>query len=531
MMLSPSNPRLLVFVIAYHAEKSLVSVLERIPASVFQDYRCEILVVDDASTDNTFQIGKAWKAAHPNIPITVLRNEYNQGYGGNQKVGYAYAISERFDFVAMVHGDGQYAPEELPRLVEPLANDQADAVFGSRMMVPGAARKGGMPLYKYVGNRILSRLQNALLGAKLSEFHSGYRVYRVSALQQVAFQLNSNEFHFDSEIIVQFLNARLRILELPIPTYYGDEICRVNGMKYAKDVMRVTLQNVAHNLGILYQRRFDTNPEDNRHYSLKLDFPSSHRYAIDAVPPGARVLDIGAGPGGIAKELLAKGCEVAVVDQHPVEEDVQAVKVIVQDLDQPVTFDVSPYSHLLLLDVIEHLHRPERFLEDLRTGFTHAPKTVIITTPNIAFLPERLMLALGQFNYGKAGILDVTHTRLFTFRSLLRLLRDSGFRIKSVRGIPAPFPKAVGDGVIGRQALKANLWLIRLSRSLFSYQIYIEAETTPNAAFVLRNARRRALEDNGGALNGGAAPNGSTTESGSDSAQGAGSRTPPVARA
>ena len=217
MMISPSNPRLLVFVIAYHAEKSLVSVLERIPATIFQDYRCEILVVDDASTDNTFRIGKAWKAAHPDIPITVLRNEYNQGYGGNQKVGYAYAITEKFDFVAMVHGDGQYAPEELPRLVEPLANGQADAVFGSRMMVPGAARKGGMPLYKYVGNRILSRLQNALLGSNLSEFHSGYRVYRVSALQQVAFQLNSNEFHFDSEIIVQFLNARLRILELPIP--------------------------------------------------------------------------------------------------------------------------------------------------------------------------------------------------------------------------------------------------------------------------------------------------------------------------
>ena len=166
-------------------------------------------------------------------------------------------------------------------------------------------------------------------------------------------------------------------------------------MKYAKDVMRVTLQNVAHNLGILYQRRFDTNPEDNRHYSLKLDFPSSHRYAIDAVPPGARVLDIGAGPGGIAKELVAKGCEVAVVDRHPVEEDVQGVKVIVQDLDQPVTFDVSPYSHLLLLDVIEHLHRPEQFLEDLRKGFTHVPKTVIITTPNIAFLPERLMLRDG----------------------------------------------------------------------------------------------------------------------------------------
>ena len=238
MTMSSSNPRLLVFVIAYHAEKSLVSVLERIPASIFQEYRCEILVVDDASTDNTFGIGKAWKAAHPNIPITVLRNEYNQGYGGNQKVGYAYAITEGFDFVAMVHGDGQYAPEELPRLVEPLASGEADAVFGSRMMVPGAARKGGMPLYKYVGNRILSGFQNALLGSNLSEFHSGYRIYSVDMLRSIPFQLNSNDFHFDTENIIQLHNARARIVELPIPTYYGDEICRVNGLKYAKNVAK-----------------------------------------------------------------------------------------------------------------------------------------------------------------------------------------------------------------------------------------------------------------------------------------------------
>ena len=495
MTASSPSPRLLVFVIAYHAEKTLESVLERIPTSVFERYRCEVLVVDDASKDNTFGIGKAWKEAHPDIPVTVLKNEYNQGYGGNQKVGYTYAINEGFDYVAMVHGDGQYAPEELPRLVEPLVKGEADAVFGSRMLVPGAARKGGMPLYKYLGNRVLTRFQNTLLGSNLSEFHSGYRVYRVAALKRVSFLLNSDEFHFDSEIIVQFLNAKLRIVELPIPTYYGDEICYVNGMKYAKDVARVTMQNVAHRLGILYQRRFDAKPSDNRHYSLKLNFPSSHSYAIDAVPAGAQVIDIGAGPGGIARELVAKGCEVAVVDRHPLEGEANGVKVIVQDLDQPVSFDVTPYSHILLLDVIEHLTRPEHFLEDLRKGFTHTPKTIILTTPNIAFLPERIMLALGQFNYGKAGILDVTHTRLFTFRSLLRLLRDGGFRVKSIRGVPAPFPKALGDGVLARQALKANLFLIRLSRTLFSYQIYIEAETTPDTNFVLKNTRSRENEE------------------------------------
>src|SRR5215472_1133003 len=126
-MPSVKRRKLLIFVVAYYAESTLRRVLERIPASVFTDYDCEVLVVDDGSEDRTFAIGHEYRAHHPEIRMTVLRNEYNQGYGGNQKVGYKYAISEGYDFVAMLHGDGQYAPEELPRLTEPLRLNAADA--------------------------------------------------------------------------------------------------------------------------------------------------------------------------------------------------------------------------------------------------------------------------------------------------------------------------------------------------------------------------------------------------------------------
>ena len=168
--------RLLIFVIAYHAEGTLAAVLERIPRSVFDDYDCHVLVVDDASNDRTAEVGREYRRSHPDIATTVLRNEYNQGYGGNQKVGYAFAIRGGFDFVAMIHGDGRYAPEELPHLVAPLAAGNADAVFGSRMMTHFGALKGGMPLYKFVGNLVLTAVQNVLLGTRLTEFHSGYRV-------------------------------------------------------------------------------------------------------------------------------------------------------------------------------------------------------------------------------------------------------------------------------------------------------------------------------------------------------------------
>ena len=493
--MSPGRqPRLLVFVIAYYAEATLKSVLERIPRTLLDEYTCEILVVDDASEDRTAAIGREYQQAHPEMRITVLRNQYNQGYGGNQKVGYAFAIREGFDFVAMVHGDGQYAPEELPKLVAPLRDRAADAVFGSRMLIKLHALKGGMPLYKFVGNRILTWMQNLLLGTSLSEFHSGYRVYSVAALKKVAFQLNSNAFPFDTEIIIQLLNAGQRIVELPIPTYYGGEISRVNGMKYAKDVTVATVQNVVHRAGLLYQRRFEPVSEfGNAHYDTKFGYASSHQLALDAVPPGATAIDFGAGPGEFARALVSKGCRVAVVDRSfPQSLADLGVEVFQQDLDAEPTFDVRGYQYLMMLDVIEHLKEPERFIERIRAQFDYSPSTLVLTTPNVAFLVQRVMLAVGQFNYGKAGILDRTHTRLFTFRSLRRLLQDAGFRIKEIRGIPAPFPKVLGKGVAGKAALAVNQFLIRVSKTLFSYQIFVIAEGTPDVDFVLQDSKVRS---------------------------------------
>ncbi len=231
--------RIGILVVAYNAETTLRSVLDRIPETIMSKVE-EVFVFDDASLDDTFAVGQSYRRNSGLEKLSVIRNPVNLRYGGNQKRGYRYAMERGLDIVVLLHGDGQYAPEVMQRLLTPLEEGRADLVMGSRMMVPGAARKGRMPLYKFLGNVILSRSQNWLLGTSFTEFHSGYRAYNVAALKELPLDSLSDTWHFDTQIILEMLRRDRRILEVPIPTYYGDEICHVNGVPYAWNCLQAT---------------------------------------------------------------------------------------------------------------------------------------------------------------------------------------------------------------------------------------------------------------------------------------------------
>ncbi len=335
-----AQPRIAICVVAYNAVTTLAETLDRIPADVLSRIE-EIYVFDDSSRDDTYLVGMGYKTVKGlGGKLNIYRNPVNLGYGGNQKLGYDYAIQKGYDAVVLLHGDGQYAPEVLGDLLAPIERGEADAVFGSRMLKPGGARRGGMPLYKFVGNKILTTLQNRLLGMHLSEFHSGYRVYSCAALKQIPYHRCSDDFHFDTEIIIQLHAKGFRIAERPIPTYYGNEICYVNGMKYALDVVRSTTNYCLHQSGLRYVPAFDTGTPN---YPFKTGRWSSHQQVVRLVPPGQRVLDVGCGEGAIAEELKARGCEVVGIDQQiGLKAQGACVRTYARDLEQGLDLPVPP---------------------------------------------------------------------------------------------------------------------------------------------------------------------------------------------
>jgi glycosyltransferase involved in cell wall biosynthesis len=475
--------RLLIFVVAYNAQSTIAKVLSRIPKALQSD-DVEVLIIDDSSKDDTFGSGLRYEQTHSDFKITVLRTPQNQGYGGNQKLGYRYAIDHGFDFVALIHGDGQYAPEELPRLVGPLVAGEADAVFGSRMIDKRGARAGGMPVYKWIGNQVLTHFQNRVLHTSLSEFHSGYRLYSTKALAQIPFEKNTNDFHFDTEIIIQFVLRNLRIAELPIPTFYGDEICHVNGLGYAWNVVHTTIKARLCGIQLFYDRKFDVNPDLAPH-SDKLDFPSSQTFAVEACAPGSFVLQLGLGHQNVAAALEAKHCQVTAVDFAGAEKTEPSAGAKFSSRPT-VPSDVASYHQILLMDLVEHLHDPEKFMDDLRQKTNGGRPEVIITAANVAFCVTRMMLMLGQFNYSRKGILGLGHRRLFTFKSLRALLEQAGYEVLEERGVPAPFPLALGRNSWSKMLLRLNRVLLFASMRLFAYQICIRARALPDARHLLR---------------------------------------------
>lgn len=238
------NGRKVVVVLpAYNAALTLEKTYREIPMEIVD----EIVLVDDHSKDNTSELAQRLGIHH------VIRHEQNKGYGGNQKTCYAKALELNADIVVMLHPDYQYTPMLIHAMVSIIGNDLYPVVFGSRILGKGALR-GGMPMYKYIANRMLTLTQNILMGQKLSEYHTGYRSFSAEVLRSIDLSKNSDDFIFDNEMIAQIFAKGFEIGEVTCPTKYFEEASSINFKRssiYGLGVLRVSLRYFLHKAGIV----------------------------------------------------------------------------------------------------------------------------------------------------------------------------------------------------------------------------------------------------------------------------------------
>jgi glycosyltransferase involved in cell wall biosynthesis len=470
-------PKFAVFVVAYNAQNTLRETIERIPQEIYDVLEC-IYVIDDFSDDMTYEIAKKMVLEERWDKLRIFRNPRNYGYGGNQKIGFRYAIEEKFDYVILVHGDGQYAPELLPDLMWPTLFEGRQVVFGSRMIKKRDALKGRMPYYKFAGNIILTKLENLILNTNLSEFHSGYRLYSTQVLSKIPFELNSDGFNFDTQIIIQCFILGIPIYEVPIPTFYGDEKCYVDGIQYAKNVFKDALDFRLHQLHIKRSSRYIIEKEEP--YRLKKSRFSSHQQIAEMIRPNVKVLDIGCAYGFMSELLTPKDVEYWGIDQiaeahirYPMK------KYFCVDLENFSDLDLGRhFDYIIVADVIEHIRHATRILDTIKK-YLKADGRLIISTGNIAIWFYRLSLLLGRFKYASRGILDDTHVKLYTLDTFKDLIVSSGFKILNIRYTPIPFELVFfsrGKSKLIKYIEYLYYQLVKSWPKLFAYQFIIEAE-------------------------------------------------------
>ena len=242
------GPRVVVVMPARQAAATLARTYAAIPV----DQVDEVILVDDSSTDETVRLARE-------LPIHLVWHPHQVGYGGNQKTCYLEALNRDADVVVMLHPDGQYEPELIPRMVAPILRGEADLVLGSRLLEPGAALAGGMPRWKLVANRALTGIENRIMGTRLSEAHTGYRAYSRRLLLTVPFLRNSHDFVFDSELLMQASHLGFTIAEVPARCRYFDDASSVGfrtASIYGLKTLWAGFRLILHRRGVVPCRKF-----------------------------------------------------------------------------------------------------------------------------------------------------------------------------------------------------------------------------------------------------------------------------------
>jgi len=476
--LAAAAPRVALFLFGCSDSAAVERILERIHRDVL--VRLEEIVVMQEPSGKLAPPAAPPPAAPCADNLRFQRLPRDAGYGGARKAAFEYARLKGFDHVLTMRGDGLHPPEALPQLLQPILSDPYRMVFARRAMRLASGAGWWRRIPDLLAHGVATGLQNRLLGLRLHDYHSGYRLYAMRAVERLPFQLNSDDHHFDMEMVIQCRVLGVPVEEVAVAPVWREYPTRTVGLAEVLRACRCAVDYRLHQLHVYRLGQYFV--DEGVRYTLKRSRTGSHMQIVQAIRPGSRVLDLGCSQGLLARPLREKNVRVTGVDIAPESRRVAELEeYFVRDLEQPLDLPLGrEFDYVVVSDVIEHLRNRTQLLREARR-FLKEGGRLIISTPNIALWFYRLSLAVGRFEYGPRGVLDETHVHLFTRATFRREVERASFHVVAERVTSLPFEvvfESTGRSRLIRSVSHAYHALARLWPALFAYQHIIEAEIT-----------------------------------------------------
>jgi 2-polyprenyl-3-methyl-5-hydroxy-6-metoxy-1,4-benzoquinol methylase len=478
--LGDSAPRFGLFLFDCPGADALHKIVERIPESV-DDWLEEVVVMldDPSRTDLARAEGLV---AGRSLVLRFHRPPRPAGPGGQRKAALEYAARAELDHAIVLRGDGSHPPEKLPEIIQAVLDEPSQLLLVTR----SGRRRPKWPqvlahtLAHTFAHALSTFVQNRILGLRLRDYHTSYRVYPCEALERIPYQLDDDGVLFDAEIILQFraLDVPVRELEL-LDAGRGDGSGN-DGVVYGAGACAKAVGLRLHQAHFTRDGRYLV--DHDIHYTLKLSVTSSHMQIVSAIEPGSEVLDLGCSQGLLAKPLAEKDVRVTGVDAGVARRLAEELACYHQsDLEEPLEIPYGRiFDYVVCADVIEHIQNRGQLLRSARR-YLKEDGRLIISTPNIALWFYRLSLLIGRFEYGPRGVLDETHVHLFTGSTFRREVEKAGFSVVRQRVTALPFEvvfESTGRSRFVRHLAGSYHALARAWPSMFAYQYVLEAEIT-----------------------------------------------------
>jgi methionine biosynthesis protein MetW len=466
-------PRIALFLFGCDDLETLKQTIDRIPEPLGEWFEEIVVMESGRGTGPRLTADELSRGRDP--AVRVHRQPRETGYGGARKAAFEHLLRRGFEHAVVMRGDGSHPPELLPDLLKPVLCDSQPLVFASRLLNRRTALRSGMPLLRLLAHGLAGAIQNRILGTRVRDYLSSFRVYSSDLLRCIPFQLNSDDRHFDAEMGVQCRALGVTVHEVAVAATWREEQTGSEGLRHAARACRTALGYRLHQLHVTQNGRYLVDP--GVHYTFKHSRTGSHVQIVDSIERGTRVLDLGCSQGMLASPLREKGVSVTGVDIEPAAHRASELEAYYErDLEQPLEIpEGRSFDYVVLADVIEHLKNRQQLLRSTRR-FLKPEGRLIISTPNIALWFYRLSLLAGRFEYGPRGVLDRTHVHLFTRASFRREVERAGFRILDERVTSLPFEvvfQSTGRGITEAYHLLARVW-----PEMFAYQNILEAEIT-----------------------------------------------------